>query len=78
MPFGKLKTMPRTETRERHGAQGTMSMAIHMRHEWGMTLCGSDGWRSHAWSSWGNEDSLKSTNERRSVTCKKCLRKLKR
>ncbi len=44
----------------------------HIRGNWGVTLCGRDGWRS-VWSTWAAETSLPSTDNRRKATCASCL-----
>lgn len=46
----------------------------HMRGEWGVTLCGREGWNNHLWSSWEESDSIKSTFYKKDVTCKTCLK----
>lgn len=51
-----------------------MIRAIHLRSNWGMTACGKDGWRQHLWSSWEHPNSLKSTMQRKEITCKVCLK----
>ena len=52
-------------------------MKTHMRWDWGMTLCGRDGWR-HVWSKWEHPDSLKSTDRKAKITCLSCLSKMRR
>lgn len=47
-------------------------MKIHFAHEFGMTLCGLDGWRGHFWSTWEHKDSLPATTAKRKVTCGNC------
>ena len=52
-------------------------MKIHMPGNWGITLCGKEGWNNHHWSSWETEDSLPNTMNPKKVTCKSCKRVLK-
>jgi hypothetical protein len=50
-------------------------MKIHYPWEWGMTLCGLNGWKE-LWSGWDAKDSLPNTMDKKKVTCRKCRKAL--